>query len=119
MIGKKKQLIGDITKVLELTDAAVSQAIKRASDEGRDTIRVGVTSGGCVGFEYVFQFDDTVDSSDHILDYGKFKIVINEVSLPFLENATLDYIYEGLNEQFKIYNPDETASCGCGVSIGF
>jgi len=105
--------------MLELTDAAISQAIKRTEREGRDTIRVGVTSGGCVGFEYIFKFDDAVDSSDHILDFGKFKIVIDEISIPYLENATLDYIIEGLNEQFKIYNPAETASCGCGVSIGF
>ena len=105
--------------MLEITDAAVSQAIKRCEDNGRDTIRIGITSGGCVGFEYVFEFAEDVDSNDHILDYGKFKIVINEVSVPYLENATLDYIIEGLNEQFKIYNPDETASCGCGVSISF
>ncbi len=105
--------------MLELTDAAVSQAIARTEREGRDTIRVGVTAGGCVGFEYLFKFDDVIDSSDHILDYGKFKIVIDELSIPYLENATLDYIVEGLNEQFKIFNPDETASCGCGVSISF
>lgn len=105
--------------MLELTDAAVSQAIARTEREGRDTIRVGVTAGGCVGFEYLFKFDDVIDSSDHILDYGKFKIIIDELSIPYLENATLDYIVEGLNEQFKIFNPDETASCGCGVSISF
>ena len=105
--------------MLELTDAAVSQAIARTEREGRDTIRVGVIAGGCVGFEYLFKFDDVIDSSDHILDYGKFKIIIDELSIPYLENATLDYIVEGLNELFKIFNPDETASCGCGVSISF
>ena len=56
--------------MLELTDAAVSQAIKRTASEGRDTIRVGVIAGGCVGFEYLFEFDDVIDSSDHILDFG-------------------------------------------------
>ena len=105
--------------MLELTDAAISQAIKRCENDGRDTIRVGVTSGGCVGFEYVFEFAEDVNSNDHILDYGKFKIVMDEVSIPYLEGATLDYIIEGLNEQFKIFNPKETASCGCGVSISF
>ena len=108
-----------ILTMLELSDEAISQAIKRCEDNGRDTIRIGITSGGCVGFEYVFEFAEDVNPNDHILDYGKFKIVINEVSIPYLENATLEYIIEGLNEQFKIYNPDETASCGCGVSISF
>ena len=105
--------------MLELTNEAISQAIKRTENEGRDTIRVGVTGGGCAGFEYVFVFSDGVDSSDHILDFGKFKIVIDQLSIPYLENATLDYVKEGINEQFKIFNPDETASCGCGVSISF
>ena len=41
------------------------------------------------------------------------------MSKPFLEGATLDFIKEGLNESFRIINPKETNSCGCGESIGF
>ena len=56
---------------------------------------------------------------DVAFDYGKFSIVINEESLPYLEECTLDWTKEGLNEYFKIINPKEISSCGCGVSIGF
>jgi len=54
-----------------------------------------------------------------VFDYGAFNIVIDDESLPYLSDATLDYIILGINESFKIINPKETASCGCGVSVGF
>lgn len=105
--------------MLELTDAAITEAVSKTQNDGRDTIRIGVTGGGCTGFKYVFRFAGTIHSSDHILDYGKFSIVIDEDSLPLLEEAILDFVQEGLNQSFKIINPKETASCGCGVSISF
>ena len=105
--------------MIELTDEAISAAIKKTNDYGRDAIRLGVSSGGCAGYEYIIEFADTIAEDDHILDYGKFTIVINPVSIPFLEGSTLDYIHEGINESFKIINPQETAACGCGVCISF
>ena len=60
-----------------------------------------------------------VNSDDHVFDYGHFKVVIDSLSLPYLADATLDYVYEGINEQFKIINPKEVSSCGCGVSVQF
>jgi len=104
---------------MELTDAAISQAIKRTSGSQPSYIRIGVTAGGCVGYEYVIEYADAISNDDNITDYGKFKLVINEMSKPFLEGATLDFIKEGLNESFRIINPKETNSCGCGESIGF
>jgi len=105
--------------MIELTDEAISAAIKKTENYGRNDIRLGVTSGGCVGYEYIIEFADEISDDDHILDYGKFTLVINPISIPFLEGSTLDYIYEGINESFKIINPKETAACGCGVSISF
>ena len=104
---------------MELTDAAISQAIKRTSGSQPNHIRVGVSAGGCVGYEYVIEYANEIRDDDNITDYGKFKLVMNTVSKPFLEGATLDYIKEGLNESFKIINPREVNSCGCGESIGF
>ena len=61
------------------------------------------------------------DSSeeDVELDYGKFRVLINKISVPYLLGMTLDYQKEGLNEIFKFINPKEQSSCGCGVSINF
>ena len=82
-------------------------------------IRLGVTSGGCAGYEYVIEYSDLPIEGDSVLDFGKFNIVINKESLPFLTGCTLDWVVDGINEYFKIINPNEEASCGCGVSVQF
>lgn len=105
--------------MIELTDAAILKAIERTADKSRDVIRLGVTGGGCAGFEYVIGYADNINPEDTLLDYGKFKIAIDELSVPYLEGSTLDWIKEGLNEYFKIINPKEVSSCGCGVSVSF
>ena len=105
--------------MVEFTDAAILKAIERTENDSRDTIRLGVTGGGCAGFEYIIGYADSVGNDDTILDYGKFKIAINEMSKPYLKDSTLDWVREGLNEYFKIINPNEIASCGCGVSVQF
>jgi len=104
---------------MELTDAAISKAIEKTSGSQPSYIRLGVTAGGCVGFEYIIEYANKINNDDIVTDYGKFKIVIDKLSESYLKNATLDWMKEGLNESFRIINPNETASCGCGVSIGF
>ncbi len=103
--------------VIELTDEAITKAMERCSNE--KNIRLGVTGGGCAGFEYVIEYADNINPDDNVVDYGKFKILVNHASTPFLQGSTLDYIKEGINEYFKIINPNEVSSCGCGVSVQF
>jgi len=103
---------------MELTDKAVEKLIEKTTP-GRDIIRVGLNSGGCAGFEYIFDYESTIRSNDTVYDYGSFRLVIDAMSIPYFEHATLDYIFEGINEQFKIINPDEKSSCGCGISVQF
>jgi|TARA_B110000444_G_C18246899_1_gene325738 iron-sulfur cluster assembly accessory protein len=109
---------------MELTDAAISKAIEKTSEKENlygfcSYIRIGVTGGGCAGYEYYIKYAEEITDDDTVTDYGKFKIVMDSISIPFLEEATLDWEIQGLNESFRIINPKETASCGCGVSIGF
>ena len=103
---------------MELTNEAIQKLVLK-TNATHDTIRIGVTGGGCVGYEYIFAFESEVHDEDHVFDYGTFNIVIDDTSMPFLKDATLDYVTEGIQEYFKIINPKETASCGCGVSIAF
>ena len=105
--------------MIELTDAAILKPIEKTSQAGVPGIRLGVKSGGCAGFEYIFDYCDQKHYDDDVLDFGKFKVFIDEVSHRYLEGVTLDYVKEGINEQFKIINPNESVSCGCGVSVAF
>lgn len=105
--------------MISLTDAAISQASKKAEAEGKTLIRVGLMPGGCTGFEYIFQWAEEINNDDHVESYDNFKVVVDSYSKPYLTDATLDFVKEGLNEQFKIMNPAEKASCGCGISVQF
>jgi len=104
---------------IELTDSAISQLLERTEDKGVSEIRLGITGGGCGGYEYIFDYNTTNDPSDQVLDFGKFTIHIDTLSLPYLNNLVLDYVKKGINEEFTFENPNVQATCGCGVSMTF
>ena len=106
--------------LIEITDAAIQKILEKQKAERFGYIRLGITGGGCAGFSYVFDSTNAEpDKLDIVVDYGKFKILIDKVSLPYLSGMTLDFIKEGLNDIFTFINPKETSHCGCGVSITF
>ena len=105
--------------MIELTDEAIQECLKKTEEANNDTIRIGIKGGGCAGYEYVLDYADSVHDDDHILDFGKFIIVVTPDAGPYLDGSTLDYVTEGLNSQFKFANPNVEMACGCGVSIGF
>ena len=102
--------------MIEVTDSAIQQLLKKDVK----FIRLGIKGGGCAGYEYFIE-DTTsfIKISDKIINYGKINVVLDELSVPYLSGSTLDWVQEGLNEFFKIINPKEESSCGCGVSIQF
>ena len=102
--------------MIEVTDTAIQKLI----DKKVGFIRLGVKGGGCAGYEYYIEdTSDYINMSDKLVDYGKFNVVLDEMSVPYLSGSTLDWVKDGLNEYFKIINPKEESSCGCGVSIQF
>ena len=40
---------------IEITDSAINQLLIKKRDQGVEFIRLGVTGGGCAGYEYVFK----------------------------------------------------------------
>ena len=52
-----------------------------------------------------------------ILEKNGQVVLIDKISLPFLENAVIDYTQELIGARFVIENPNATSSCGCGVSF--
>ena len=106
--------------IIEVTDEAITKILEKQRKEKFSGIRLGITGGGCAGFEYVFDRTNSAPSQKDVeLDYGKFRILIDKMSVPYLVGMTLDFQKEGLNELFKFINPKEQSSCGCGVSINF
>lgn len=105
--------------MLELTDNAIKHFLSETKDMLDPAIRVGIKGGGCSGFEYLIEYAEEIKNDDNILDFGKFIIVIDPMSLPLIEGSTLDFHKEAFNQNIKIANPNVEMACGCGVSVTF
>lgn len=81
-------------------------------------LRVMLKPSGCAGFEYAFGFDDKRDD-DVVLNQPGFNVVVDNNSMQFLVDATIDYSDDPMSSGFKIKNPKEKSSCGCGKSKQF
>lgn len=86
-----------------------------ASSDGK-ALRVAVEGGGCSGFQYDIKLD-AGQSDDIVLEGLGEKVVIDQVSLPFLTGAVIDYSEELIGARFVIDNPNASSSCGCGTSF--
>ena len=89
--------------------------INDASDAPK-ALRVAVEGGGCSGFQYDIKLDDPAED-DLVLEGSGQKVVVDSVSLPFLENAVIDFSEELIGARFTIENPNAASSCGCGTSL--
>ena len=86
-----------------------------ASAQGK-ALRVAIEGGGCSGFQYEIKLDDPGDD-DLVLEGSGERVVIDEISLPFLTDAVIDFTQELIGARFTIENPNATSSCGCGTSF--
>ena len=106
--------------MVEITDAAKTRIIDLLIDENNPTLklRTFVQGGGCSGFSYGFTFDDTVNEDDFEFPVDeKFKVLVDAMSMQYLQGATIDYKEEIMGSQFVIKNPNASSSCGCGSSF--
>lgn len=103
---------------IKLTESAANRVktylAKRGKGEG---LRVGVRKAGCSGFTYVVDFADKMEPDDQIFEDRGVKLIVNPTSLPYLEDSELDFVKDGLNENFKFNNPNVKDQCGCGESF--
>ena len=81
-------------------------------------LRTFVQGGGCSGFQYGFTFDEEQNEDDFVIPLDEFKVLIDSMSISYMENAEIDYVEELMGSSFKIKNPNATTTCGCGSSFG-
>lgn len=80
-------------------------------------LRLAVTGGGCSGFQYNFALDDTRLDDDLVIERDGATVLVDPMSLDFLQGAELDFVDDLIGAAFKVNNPNATASCGCGTSF--
>ncbi|ATJ84771.1 iron-sulfur cluster insertion protein ErpA [Halomonas beimenensis] len=104
---------------LLLSDSAKARLQALIEEEGNPDLklRVYVTGGGCSGFQYGFDFAETVAEDDTLVEFGEVALVVDPLSYQYLVGSTVDF-EEGLaGARFLIQNPNATTTCGCGASF--
>lgn len=100
--------------MITLTPAAINEIKDVLKTEGERWIRISIKGGGCSGFNYAFDFAQEKDEDDTTVDDI---VLIDSMSLQYLDNATVDYKEELLGSSFHIENPNASTTCGCGSSF--
>ena len=100
-----------------VTDRAFDRLAEIAALTGQaKALRVAVEGGGCSGFQYDIKLDEPA-ADDVILEKNGQRVLVDQVSLPFLSNAVIDFSAELIGARFVIQNPNAQSSCGCGTSF--
>lgn len=107
----------ELTLPPRVTDRAFARLaeIAEATGDARP-LRVGVSGGGCSGFQYDIRLDEPA-ADDMVLEKDGLKVLVDPVSLPFLQNAVIDFTDELIGARFVVENPNASSSCGCGTSF--
>jgi iron-sulfur cluster assembly accessory protein len=107
------------TEVISITSGAVEK-VKALLVEKELTgygLRVFVAGGGCSGFQYGMAFENNPRESDTIQEADGLKIIIDPMSLPYLQGASIDFVDNLMGGGFRIDNPNAVSTCGCGHSF--
>jgi iron-sulfur cluster insertion protein len=106
--------------VVEITQAAKSRIIDLLIEENNPklALRTFVQGGGCSGFSYGFTFDEEKNEDDFEFPIDKdFNVLVDAMSMQYLQGAVIDYKEEVMGSQFVISNPNAQSTCGCGSSF--
>lgn len=101
-----------------VTDSAARRISQiAAGDPATPLLRVSVEGGGCSGFQYKFNLVADRATDDLVLEKSGATVLIDPVSLAYMDGAEIDFVDDLMGASFKIKNPVATASCGCGTSF--
>jgi iron-sulfur cluster assembly accessory protein len=105
---------------LTLTENAVSEVMKfleseNVSDSGG--LRVRVVPGGCSGFQYAMNIEETPAPNDEVVEASNLRVFVDMFSAQYLEGVQIDYVSSVMGSGFTFNNPNSTGGCGCGSSF--
>lgn len=104
--------------MLTITEKAQKRIKSILDEEGSNLfIRAFVQGGGCSGFQYGFTIDETKNEDDFEIPVGNFLVLIDALSMQYLQGSKIDYKEDLMSSQFVIENPNVSSQCGCGSSF--
>lgn len=104
---------------VEITDSAIKRIARiLAGEPGKTALRISVEGGGCSGFSYKYDLvDEPPADDDLVIQKDGATVLIDSVSLPFMDGSQVDFVDDLMGQAFKIHNPNAVSSCGCGASF--
>jgi iron-sulfur cluster insertion protein len=105
--------------MITLQPGAVAKLQELVAEENNPNIklRVFVQGGGCSGFQYGFTFDEEQAEDDWDFEAGTVRVLVDSMSMQYLQGANIDYQESLQGASFVINNPQATTTCGCGSSF--
>jgi iron-sulfur cluster assembly accessory protein len=102
-----------------LSDTAAEKVKSLLAQEGREDLRlrVAVQPGGCSGLIYQLYFDERFLDGDAAVDFGGVEVIVDKMSVPYLDGASIDFEDTIQKQGFTIDNPNAQGSCACGDSF--
>jgi iron-sulfur cluster assembly accessory protein len=107
-------------EMINITPTAVEK-VKAVMEQEKESmpqggLRIYVQGGGCSGFSYGMVLDE-VSEGDQVFEREGVKVIVDPMSMKYLENAEVDYKEDLMGGGFAIKNPNATSTCGCGHSF--
>jgi len=99
--------------MITVTESATTKISDLLAENNEPYLRISVKGGGCSGFSYAFDFESQKQEDDFEID----KIVVDCMSMQYLQGATVDFEQKMFESAFKISNPNAKQTCGCGSSF--
>jgi iron-sulfur cluster assembly protein len=106
--------------MITLTEQAYKKVKFLLEKRGKGAgIRLGVKTTGCSGLAYTLEYVDEYKAEVGVTNFAQpdFCVLVDAKSLAYMDNMTIDWVRNGLNEGFEFQNPNERDKCGCGESF--
>ena len=104
---------------MDIQESAVAKLKQLKQEEANPDIkfRVFVQGGGCSGMQYGFTFDDQQNDDDFDFTFDDITVLVDSMSMTYLQGAEIKYEENLMGSQFVISNPNAQTTCGCGSSF--
>jgi iron-sulfur cluster insertion protein len=105
--------------MIEITDSAMTKISEILAEENnpKAKLRTFVQGGGCSGFSYGFTLDEEQNEDDFVVEKSGVNILVDSMSMQYLQGSVIDYKDELMGASFVINNPQAVSTCGCGSSF--
>ena len=98
---------------------ALIEAQKLLRREGGKLFRVGVSQGGCSGWNYEISIAEEANEDDQLFDFeGALPVVMSPKAIELLFGMRINYKTSFQEQGFVFENPNASRTCGCGISFG-